>query len=497
MFATPLIPRRRRPLCIMCCLLWQSIAGLSADAGDPAAQVERILRDPKLKPVVTGIHVVDVDTEKVVFAQNADRLFAPASNMKLVTTAAALHLIGPDYTFRTAVYRNGEVRGGVLQGDLIVRGSGDPNISGRFYGENITAIPDMLARTIREGGISVITGDIIADDAVFDREYVHPEWPKDQRWRWYCAPVCGLSFNDNCVEVEIQPGNAVGELVTLAAIPPTSYVVFQNDCVTTGSKAQDMLTIDRTAGDATIKVGGRCWTETGVRRFFVTVDNPAIFFATVFRESLEKAGVEVKGNPRMAAEPLAHIEISSNEVAAFAQHRMRETLAVTNKRSQNFYAEQLLKLVGCKMRGQGSYDAGVSACAGFMKQIGIPPGSYKMVDGCGLAEANRLSPAQITKLLCAMWRHKYNQDYVNSLARPGEDGSLKSRFKEPRYRDRICAKTGYIDSASALSGYLSTDSGRMYAFSILMNDPKLRTLRAPNYELRRIQDKICEALIGS
>ncbi|NOZ23146.1 MAG: D-alanyl-D-alanine carboxypeptidase/D-alanyl-D-alanine-endopeptidase [Planctomycetes bacterium] len=498
MFATPLFSRRRKiPFALISGLLWQFAVCLPCHAGGGLSQVESILRDPKLDKVVTGIHIVDVDTGKVVFKRNSDRLFAPASNMKLVTTAAALHYLGPDYTFRTAIYRNGEVRGGTLHGDLIIRGSGDPNISGRFYGENITAIPDTLARTIREGGIRVVAGDIVADDTLFDREYIHPEWPKDQLWRWYCAPVCGLSFNDNCVEVEVQPGNAPGEPARLSAIPPTSYIEFENECVTTGSKRHDMITIDRTSGEPGIKVGGRCWSDAGPRKFFVTVDNPALFFATVFRESLGRAGVEVKGRPRVAVESLAQVEVPSNEVAAFAQHHLKETIAVTNKRSQNFYAEQLLKLIGCKVGGAGSFDAGVSVCARFLKQIGIPAGSYRMVDGCGLADTNRLSPAQITRLLCAMWRHKYNKVYVASLARPGEDGSLRRRFKDKRYHDRICGKTGYIDSASALSGYLSTDSGRIYAFSILMNDPKHRALRVPNYELRRIQDKICIALIES
>lgn len=474
---------------------WLFAFPLSSPGKDFKAEIARILKSPDLKGIVTGIQVLDTETGAAVFSLNENRLFAPASNLKLVTTAAAVHFLGADYTFRTSVFRKGEIQGGTLRGDLIVRGSGDPNISGRFYGENITAIPDQWAKTIREAGIETITGDIIADDTIFDREFVCPNWPADQLWKWYCAPTCGLSFNDNCLEVEIRPG-AAGEPVQLFPNPETAYAVFENSCTTVETKGQDFVVIDRRAGDATIKVGGRCWAEAGSRRFFVTVDNPALFMVTVFRESLKKAGVKVEGKPRLLTEPLDAWETPGNELAA-CEHRMKETISVTNKRSQNFYAEQLLKLVGKKVRGQGSFKAGVAACSAFLKEIGVPAESYTLVDGCGLSRENRLTPALLATLLNTMWRHRYNKEFADSLPRPGEDASLRRRFKEAAYCERICAKTGYIDGASSLSGYLSTKSGRLYAFSTLMNDPNVRGFRVSNRQLHAIQDSICKAIIDS
>jgi len=461
------------------CLLAQSLR----------LSIGKILSDKALRGARVGVSIMDADTGRGLFGRNENRQFIFASNVKLVTTAAALDFLGPDYTFRTSVYVRGELIGNTLNGDLIVKGRGDPNISGRFYNDNITAIMECWAEAIKKAGITRITGDIIADDLMFDRQYVSPYWPQDQLQKWYCAEICALSFNDNCIEVWVSPGISPGDPARVTLKPNTSFVTVRNTCLTASRKSGDRISIYRPIGVNIITVGGWCWKGAGERRYFVTVHDPALFFVTVFKEVLEKRGIAVGGRPLVTIEDLSAVEIPENEIA-FAEHKLRETIAVTNKRSQNFYAEQILKTLGAETRGFGTFKNGILAVEDFLEKVGIPRGSYTLVDGSGLAKKNRLAPVQITKLLCYMRKHRYGDIFLNSLARPGEDGSLRKRMLQEPCRSRVYAKTGYVSGASALSGYVKTRRGRMLAFSIIMNDYK-----SSLYDMRRIQDSICRVLV--
>ena len=490
--------KTRRVICalpILTALLAAAVAPARGESrGEPPSlerKIQAVLGDSSLKKASVGIDVVALDTGAHVYSLQKDDPFVVASNMKLVTTAAALDLLGPDHKFRTAVYRTGPLDPptGVLSGNLIIRGVGDPNISGRFFNEDVCAVPNAWAAEILKMGVKEVRGDIIADDTLFDRTYVCPTWPKNQRDHWYEAEGCGLSFNDNCLNITIQPGKAVGDPALVTIQPDTRYVTVNRSCTTTANRREHAIVLARKPGTNEIIVGGKCWIGSPPLKEFITIHDPALYFATVFKEALERAGIKVTGSAVLADRPLMDIETPANLMAC-SESSLDLTIAVTNKRSQNLYAEQLFKVLGALKTGVGTFESGQAAVSEFLARLGGDAKSFLVTDGSGLSKTNRLTPALMTALLRQMYEHKSRQAFIASLAVPGEDGSLEKRFKDEPYRSHVIGKTGYVAGASCLSGYITTRKGRVMAFAIFMNK-----FRGSNIEMHRLQDRICRALV--
>ncbi len=453
-----------------------------------AKNIGRILSVPPLDGASVGICVVSLRDEKELFSLNSNKLFIVASNMKLLTTAAALQYMGAEYQFKTTVYRRGDIsKEGVLSGDIIIRGGGDPNISGRFHGGRSTAILERWAAALSEAGIIEIGGDIIADDTYFDREYIHPSWPRDQLARWYCAPVSGLSFNDNCIELRVLPGANGG--VKIVKEPSTKYVTVHNSCRITKKKKDAKFIINKKPGTNEIFVKGRVKSSQLPATHFVTVDNPPLFLASVFKEVLERQGIKVDGRVRLITEKDGNSPLKLHELTSMAS-TMAQSVKVANTRSQNFYAEHILKALGMETKGKGSFAAGQEALRGFLLELGYSSDRYKITDGSGLSRDNRLSPRMIVDILAFMYRHRDGDVFYSSLSTSGTSGTLRNRLKKEPYKGRVRAKTGYIYKASALSGYVETLGGKTVAFSILINNFKV-----PNSKIKRIQDSICRTLV--
>lgn len=447
-----------------------------------------LLKNPSLKNVSYGISVMSTKKNSTLFNYRSDDLFSVASNMKLLTTSAALDYLGPDFEYKTTIEANGKITAsGELHGDIIIKGSGDPNISGRFYQGDILAIPESWTQAIKNRGICVITGDIIADDTIFDRIYVNPNWPKNQLSAWYCAPSCGLSFNDNCVDITLISDKKPGSAVTLFINPNTSYFTIFNSCVYTTNKKEHAYSIHRKPDTNQIFIKGKFWVNASPEKAWVTVHNPALYLATVFKEVLEKNGIAVYGSARLIDESDS---IGSDvEVITQTTSTMKQTVLVTNKQSQNFYAEQIIKTLGAQIKGRGSLEAGIEVIQEFMSKLGFQPEEYQIDDGCGLSKGNRLSPKMITTLLAYMSKHPHGRVLWDSLPTSGTDGGLRRRMISPRYKNKVHAKTGYIAKVSALSGYIDTSHGDVLAFSILINNFKNLS------NIIKLQDDICQTLV--
>ncbi len=472
--------------------LW---AAPSTSTGPLKKKIGRILSDPVLKGAVAGVDVVSLQDGEVLFSRNIDELFTVASNMKLLTTAAALHTIGSGYRFTTTVYRRGDVLDeDTLAGDIVIRGGGDPNISGRFYGGRSTAIMEDWAVALQEAGIKEITGDIVADDTFFDREYVHPGWPRNQLSRWYCAPVSGLSFNDNCVEIRLLADGNGG--VKVVKEPPTGYITVRNSSRLTKKKKGANLIVHKKPGTNEIFVKGKVRSRSLPATHFLTVDNPPLFFASVFKEVLERQGIKVNGRARLIDDADTYgderggLATGLHELASMSS-TLGQSVKVANTNSQNFYAEQILKTLGVEVKGEGSFAAGREVLSGFLLELGYPPDRYNIADGSGLSRENRLSPRIIVGILAHMYGHREGLTFYSSLSVSGTTGTLKRRLTKPSYKGRVMAKTGYISKASALSGYVETLSGKTLAFSILINN-----FKASNSKIKKIQDSICRALVN-
>lgn len=456
-------------------------------SSDFGKRLQLLLKNSDLRKVSCGISIVSLKKNKLLFNYRDDDLFCIASNMKLLTTSAALEYLGPDFEYKTSVKTDGFITlSGELKGNVIIKGSGDPNISGRFYDGNILAVPESWANAVKTMGIRKVTGDIIADDSIFDRLDTNPQWPENQSSEWYCAPTCGLSFNDNCIDITIVPNKLPGKIVSLLVEPNTAYVTLFNNCIYTANKKEQNYSIYRKPGTNQIFVKGKFWIGASPEKKWVTVKNPALYLATVFKETLERNGIIVEGNIWLADKE-GSCDALSKEIAETIS-TLKQTITVTNKHSQNFYAEQILKTLGVHVKGEGSLAAGLEVLQDFLEKLDIPPHEYHIEDGCGLSKGNRLSPKIITRILGYMYKHPHGKVLYDSLPISGTDGGLRRRMSSPQYAGRIHAKTGYIAATSALSGYIDTDDGDTLAFSILMNSVKNLN------NAMKTQDDICKTL---
>ncbi len=453
-------------------------------------EIRAIVHKHKPEGAIVGISIISISANKPLFKLNPDKSFIVASNMKLFTTAAALYYLGPNFKYKTKVYYRGKISKGKLKGDIIIKGCGDPNISGRFYEDEITAIPTSWADSIERKGIKVITGDIIADDSIFDREFVHDNWPKDQLSEWYCAPISGLSFNDNCVDIKIKPNKKPDAPAFVQVEPKTSYVKVINKCKTTSQKSKQSYSLYRKPLTNHIYVTGYVWSKKEPEKEWITVHNPPLYTATVFKEILEGKNIRIMGEARVINDSDLNTKRKLRELAETTSY-LRQSIEVANTHSQGFYAEQILKTLGARIKKEGSFSAGLSVIKEFIAELGFSEEQYQLDDGSGLSQKNKLTPNMVTKLLHFMHRHKHRRIFFESLPVPGSDSTLEKRLKKEPYKSRIRAKTGYIYGTSALSGYIETLNEEIIAFSILVNKVK----HGSTWKAKNLQDDICRLLV--
>jgi serine-type D-Ala-D-Ala carboxypeptidase/endopeptidase (penicillin-binding protein 4) len=470
LLASPLVPQQKT----------SPPAGTPAGpavAPAPAQSVEATAAggtlEARLNPLVHGaiargstssIKIVEVESGRVIADRNGNQPVIPASNMKLFTTAAAFELLEDDFQFVTTVSMRGELdRSGNLQGDLKFTGRGDPTIGGRFHDGDANTVFEGWARQLRASGIRNITGDLIFEHGYFDQQWVHPSWPRDQLVSWYQAPIAALSLQEGTVMVRVIPTQA-GQLARVEFNPANSYVSPQNSAVTRSGSGP---LVTRRLGTNNIIIGGSAPPQMGPSEIFVTVENPVHYFASVVRTTFERNGIRVGGQMRLAAQedgagwnPII-VHSTPLEIVTY----------VINKKSQNHYAEQLLKAVGAETRQDGSFEGGGAAIKEWLvAQLGVAPGEFVQADGSGMSRENQASADAFIRVLRHMWTTPHRNDFVASMPYSGEvDSRLRRRMNEQAYARRVFAKTGYLSGAIGLSGYVRGESGRIYAFSFLFN----------------------------
>ena len=438
-----------------------------------------------------GVHIVEVDTGDDIYSYNADTARVLASNTKLLTSAAALDRLGPSYFFETPLFLRGTMQGHLLDGDLGVIGGGDPNISGRHYNGDSFAVFRQWAERLKAAGIRQVKGDLYLATGFFDDQWVHPDWPTDQLDRWYEAPVAALSFNDNCVLVRAEPIPNADGTARISLVPALPFYKLQGSVSLTSNARSQWIRMGRKTDapspdeERIYQVSGRIHHRTEQLDKWITVANPPAYFGVAMREALRQEGVEIKGR-------VLKVSSLSGSWRQVAVHRsdLLTTLEIVNKRSQNFFAESVLKTLGARTCGEGSWDAGRRAVREFLDQVGLDRGAYDLADGSGMSRNNRFTPRQLTTLLRFMHHHRWSAEFRATLPVSGElDLSWEERLDEAPYGGNVWAKTGTLNGVSTLSGYARGRSGTLYAFSILCNRSKA------NWRAKNAQDAVLRALI--
>jgi D-alanyl-D-alanine carboxypeptidase/D-alanyl-D-alanine-endopeptidase (penicillin-binding protein 4) len=451
--------------------------------------------------------VVSLSTGKVLYAQNADKLFTPASNTKLFTTAAGLALIGPDYSFRTTIETNGALdRHGRLTGDLVLVGRGDPNLSGRELpyvlrterNDHPIRVLEQLADELVQKGVKYVDGDVVADDSYFAFERYGTGWSQDDLVLADGAPVSALTINDNVIFVNILPADRAGDRAFVSITPFADYYRVDNRVITTPAGTGRKIFMDREPGSTVLTLWGNMPLDDAGANEAIAIEDPAVFAADLLRQLLETRGIAVYGRQRTRHTELASLSTFSVTAMAparggdepsralqtqplvLASHQSKpliEDVRVINKVSQNLHAELLLRLLGREKGTAGTVEGGLEVLRGFLNQAGVPSDQYAFFDGSGLSRQNLVTPHAVVQILRYAAAQPWGASFRDTLPIAGVDGSLADRLKNIDAQARVYAKTGSLGGVKTLSGYATTDSGEQVAFSILSNNLNLPAKR--------------------
>jgi D-alanyl-D-alanine carboxypeptidase/D-alanyl-D-alanine-endopeptidase (penicillin-binding protein 4) len=418
-----------------------------------------------------GIAVWDLGAGRWVARHEADRYLVPASNLKLVVSATGLELLGADYAWRTSVYGTAPIGpGGVLDGDLVLYGRGDANLSGRFA-PSMTAIFEGLADSLAARGLGRVTGALLADESLWDADYVRGDWAGYDLLWWYAAPVGALGFNDNSIDVHIRPAERVGDPPVVEGEPLSSFYTIENRAVTGPAGGKTTFDLTREPGTNHVIAYGSLPLDTEPDVEYFAVVDPAGWTATVFSEVLARRGIEIEGSVRTISRA-ADSPVAAGDTVALAAHvgpPLARVVDAVLGRSQNWHAEQLLKTIGLEVEGEGSWAAGLEVERRTLAALGVDTTAFRLRDASGLSSANLVTTQAVVSLLRAMRGRPGSAAFYAALPVAAETGSLKRRFTDTPAAGRVHAKTGYIENVYSLSGYLTTLQGAEYAFSVIVN----------------------------
>ena len=456
------------------------------------AELDQIFNEPAFSNAYWGVVVQSLKNGEYLYLRNHHKNFIPASNMKLFTTAAALVKLGPEFRYSTKFYINGSIdQNGILHGDLIIAGSGDPTITGRYYKGNIHDPLEFWIDSLRAQNITAIEGDIIGDDNYFAEEIMGEGWAWDYQSDWYAAQISALSFNDNCMSIYFAAGDTIGYPAKYHLLPETDYVHIINKVSTVRNGLEKEITFNRKRGTNQVEIRGTISIDSSPKRDLFSVENPTLFTTTVFKQILERNGILVSGSPRDIddLEDYIYQQDQANLIFRYFSPLLWEIVETINKVSQNLYAELLLRTLGAYFHGIGDARHGIEVVKEFLQSIGIYSEQFLMVDGSGLSRLNMITPNHVVKLLRFMRRHASGEYFYKSLPIAGVDGTLKNRMQQTTAEGNVRAKTGYVGYVRALSGYITTADNEELAFSIIANNYSVPTPMA-----NLIQDLVCERL---
>lgn len=494
---------------MLCALAGSAVAQLAStrEVDELRDRLTAVYAASGLGSATLGAMVVSLDSGDTLFASGPDSAMAPASNLKLLTTAAALRVLGPEYRFRTYLLTDGTVSEGVIDGDLVLYGTGDPGISDRLYRRKDEVFQRLIDQ-LDEAGIHTVNGDLVGDASFFSGPLRPPGWdPKDLNDH-FTGAVSALSFNENVLSYRVVPG-APGQAPDVTTVPAHSGMRLINNAETVSGRARPRLAILRDDPLDPVRVEGRI--SAGSRDVWreMTVSVPARFAIENFRSALEDRGITLSGALRIVDDvegsALGNVGVSAPALGkrgarVLARHVSEPLTAyveVINRNSNNLFAELVLRALGRSVTGEGSSEAGTRAVRASLSELGVDLTGMVQTDGSGLSARNRVRAATFVSVIERMSESPYWSEYWGSLPEAGQRRGL-GRMYRTAAAGNLRAKTGTIEGVSALSGLVRSRDGERLAFSLLVNGARstTRAKRAENQvgvllaSFRRAPDRV-------
>ncbi len=457
-----------RTACVLCLGLAWAARGESLDA-----KINALLGNAQLKGAAVGVDVQEITARGpvAVYAHDATVPLGPASNCKLLTTAAAFEKYGPAATFKTYLYRVGP--------DLLLVGGGDPGLGDvkicAAAGETPTSAFEQWAAQLKQAGVGGYR-DLIVDDRVFDTQWTNPNWPADQSLDWYAAPIGGLNFNTNCLD---WTPKLTAQGVSLELMPATSYV---SVTIKATKGTETKVSLIRPATSNKFELRGTV-AASATSAYNVPIYDPGLWTGTILADTLARGGIAASGQVRRVR---AEERFGPSVLVATHETALLAVMQRANTNSMNMMAECLCKRLGYDATGKpGSWESGTAAVAAYAVGLGVKPEWVSLDDGSGLSSKNKVAPRAFTTVLAHVAARPDGDKFIDTLAVPGDSGTLVKRFKGMTVADHIRAKTGHITGVSTLSGYILAGN-RRFAFSILVN----------KYQgnVNPWQDEVCQAI---
>jgi D-alanyl-D-alanine carboxypeptidase/D-alanyl-D-alanine-endopeptidase (penicillin-binding protein 4) len=455
------------------------VSGAAADVA-LAREIDRTIDQSDAAQARWGVFVASMKDGRVIHSRNGDRPFTPASNMKIFTTAIALDLLGQNYRWRTSVYAVNEISAdGTIDGDLVLYGRGAPDFDSK-RSDGLPALVDQLYRR----GVRHVRGKIIGDQSYFRGELYGIGWQwNDLQW-YFGAEPSALSIDENSVEVTIAPGGKTGDPAGVIITPNDNSLRLTNNTTTGDSDARTTIGIIRDLSGHDLRVWGEFPVRGRAFSAFLSIPNPALRAARLFRQALIARGIQVDGEPQVRDFRMPNREMfdpqKAHELAYTDSQTLDGIIRKTNKESNNLYAELVLRTLGKergttapdpdprKDRARGDDEAGVAVIKSWLNSHGITTRALAFHDGSGLSRLDLVTPESAVRLLIAIAKSDSGKVFQDSLPVAGRDGTLRGRMVSEA--GRVFAKTGSLTYDNSLSGYVQTQTGEILVFSVLSND---------------------------
>jgi D-alanyl-D-alanine carboxypeptidase/D-alanyl-D-alanine-endopeptidase (penicillin-binding protein 4) len=434
-------------------------------------QIEKFLSDSSMIHSSVSLCIIDADSGSIIAQYNSVKSLTQASILKLVTTAASIELLGKDYTFKTKLGYTGNLKKGskTIDGDIIIKGGGDPALGSENFPETYNGFPDKWIQDIMALGITKIKGSIISDDSFYDYQTVPTGWSWEDLGNYYGAGVYGLSVFDNTLQIHFKTSEKGSFPLITRISPEQPGINFTNLLTASGTEDNGYIFSAPYSNNGWIS-----GTIPENKDDFIlngSIPDPPLFLATILYNKLKAAGIKISGKPVTTRILPGTKTDNFTLISETASPPLSEIIEVLNHKSVNLYAEHLIKELGRVFKNSGSTEAGKEVIKEFLDSAGIDTRGMFIEDGSGLSSGDAVNSAEMVKLLLYMKKNgRFFEEYFYSLPEAGKEGTLKNYFKDPAFDSRLRAKSGSLTRVRSYAGYFTTLSNKEMIFCVIVNN---------------------------